>query len=150
MYYVGTIIENKKQEFLLEQRPETGLLANMWLFPIEEISKNNFNNCKTGATSRNGKQLTLELEPVTEPLVAEEPVNFLRTMKQLSGKTYLRRSRSYFQSFKMAYLSLLWPKYRRISHTRVAAMGGSTTIFRLCFSKTTAKMVELFKKNTKK
>ena len=39
MYYVGTIIENKKQEFLLEQRPETGLLANMWLFPIEEISK---------------------------------------------------------------------------------------------------------------
>ena len=135
MYYVGTIIENKKQEFLLEQRPETGLLANMWLFPIEEISKNNFNNCKTGATSRNGKQLTLELEPVTEPLVAEEPVNFLRTMKQLSGKTYLRRSRSYFQSFKMAYLSLLWPKYRRISHTRVAAMGGSTTIFRLCFPK---------------
>ena len=78
----------------------------MWLFPIEEISKNNFNNCKTGATSRNGKQLTLELEPVTEPLVAEEPVSFLRTMKQLSGKTCLRRSRSYFQSFKMAYLSL--------------------------------------------
>ena len=52
------------------------------------------------------KQLTLELEPVTEPLVAEEPVSFLRTMKQLSGKTCLRRSRSYFQSFKMAYLSL--------------------------------------------
>ena len=106
MYYVGTIIENKKQEFLLEQRPETGLLANMWLFPIEEISKNNFNNCKNGATSRNGKQLTLELDPVTEPLVAEEPVNVLLTMTQLSGKTCLRRSRSYFQSFKMAYLSL--------------------------------------------
>ena len=63
MYYVGTIIENNKQEFLLEQRPETGLLANMWLFPIEEISKNNFNTAKTGATSRNGKQLTLELAP---------------------------------------------------------------------------------------
>ena len=61
MYYVGTIIENNKQEFLLEQRPETGLLANMWLFPIEEISKNNFNNCKTGATSRNGKTINFRV-----------------------------------------------------------------------------------------
>ena len=32
------------------------------------------------------KQLTLELDPVTEPLVAEEPVNVLLTMTQLSGK----------------------------------------------------------------
>ena len=111
----------------------------MWLFPIEEISKNNFNNCKNGATSRNGKQLTLELEPVTEPLVAEEPVSFLRTMKQLSGKTCLRRSRSYFQSFKMAYLSLLWPKYGELATLESRLMGSKTTIFGLCFSKTTAK-----------
>ena len=48
----------------------------MWLFPIEEISKTISTIAKTGATSRNGKQLTLELEPVTEPLVAEEPVSF--------------------------------------------------------------------------
>lgn len=77
MYYVGTIIENKKQEFLLEQRPETGLLANMWLFPIEEISKKQFQQLqKLAQPAETEKQLTLELEPVTEPLVAEEPVSF--------------------------------------------------------------------------
>ena len=75
MCIMSALLLKIKARILLEQRPETGLLANMWLFPIEEISKNNFNNCKNGATSRNGKQLTLELDPVTEPLVAEEPVN---------------------------------------------------------------------------
>ncbi|WP_342231211.1 NUDIX domain-containing protein, partial [Enterococcus faecalis] len=76
VYYVGTIIENKKQEFLLEQRPETGLLANMWLFPIEEISKKQFQQLqKMAQPVETEKQLTLELDPVTEPLVAEEPVN---------------------------------------------------------------------------
>ena len=80
------------------------------------------------------KQLTLELDPVTEPLVAEEPVNVLLTMTQLSGKTCLRRSRSYFQSFKMAYLSLYGRNTGELA-TRVAAMGSSTTIFGLCFPK---------------
>ena len=61
MYYVGTIIENNKQEFLLEQRPETGLLANMWLFPIEEISKTISTIAKTGATSRNGKTINFRV-----------------------------------------------------------------------------------------
>ena len=61
MYYVGTIIENKKQEFLLEQRPETGLLANMWLFPIEEISKNNFNNCKNWRNQQKRKTINFRV-----------------------------------------------------------------------------------------
>lgn len=38
VYYVAGIIENRQQEIFLQQRPETGLLANMWLFPLEEIS----------------------------------------------------------------------------------------------------------------
>ena len=42
VYYVAGIIENKEQEIFLQQRPETGLLANMWLFPLEEVSVERF------------------------------------------------------------------------------------------------------------
>lgn len=34
VYYVGALIKNEKNEFLLEKRPESGLLANMWIFPL--------------------------------------------------------------------------------------------------------------------
>lgn len=42
VYYVAGIIENNRQELLLQQRPASGLLANMWLFPLEEISESRF------------------------------------------------------------------------------------------------------------
>lgn len=42
VYYVAGIIENNRQEVLLQQRPASGLLANMWLFPLEEISESRF------------------------------------------------------------------------------------------------------------
>lgn len=42
VYYVAGIIENKQQELFLQQRPETGLLANMWLFPLEEVTAARF------------------------------------------------------------------------------------------------------------
>ena len=42
VYYVAGIIENKHQELFLQQRPETGLLANMWLFPLEEVTAARF------------------------------------------------------------------------------------------------------------
>ena len=47
----------------------------MWLFPIEEISKTISTIAKMAQPVETEKQLTLELDPVTEPLVAEEPVN---------------------------------------------------------------------------
>lgn len=42
VYYVAGVIENQQQEIFLQKRPETGLLANMWLFPLEEISAAGF------------------------------------------------------------------------------------------------------------
>ncbi|OJG44701.1 A/G-specific adenine glycosylase [Enterococcus gilvus] len=42
VYYVAGIIENNQQEIFLQQRPKTGLLASMWLFPLEEISAARF------------------------------------------------------------------------------------------------------------
>lgn len=38
VYYVAGIIENQQQEIFLQKRSETGLLANMWLFPLEELN----------------------------------------------------------------------------------------------------------------
>ncbi|MFC0277299.1 A/G-specific adenine glycosylase [Enterococcus devriesei] len=42
VYYIAGIIENNQQEFLLQQRPASGLLANLWLFPLEELSETRF------------------------------------------------------------------------------------------------------------
>ncbi|MDN6625859.1 MAG: A/G-specific adenine glycosylase [Pisciglobus halotolerans] len=36
IYYVGLIVKNDKGEFLLEKRPDNGLLAKMWTFPLIE------------------------------------------------------------------------------------------------------------------
>ncbi|MHC5267610.1 A/G-specific adenine glycosylase [Enterococcus sp. LJL98] len=42
VYYVAGVIENQEKEFLIIQRPEKGLLAKMWHFPLEEVSKERF------------------------------------------------------------------------------------------------------------
>ncbi|SFH53897.1 A/G-specific DNA-adenine glycosylase [Pisciglobus halotolerans] len=36
VFYAGVLLRNEKGEFLLEKRPEKGLLANMWTFPLIE------------------------------------------------------------------------------------------------------------------
>ncbi len=41
MYYIALAIINEKGEYLLRKRPSDGLLANMWLFPLIEITKKN-------------------------------------------------------------------------------------------------------------
>ena len=69
VYYVAGIIENRQQEIFLQQRPETGLLANMWLFPLEEISASRF------------KELQAQYDPnvwdlFSSTLVAEDSPDF--------------------------------------------------------------------------
>lgn len=39
MYYVALAIQNEKGEYLLRKRPSDGLLADMWTFPLLEVSK---------------------------------------------------------------------------------------------------------------
>lgn len=46
VYYIAGVIENKQQEILLQQRAESGLLAKMWLFPLEEVTEVRFNELK--------------------------------------------------------------------------------------------------------
>lgn len=37
--YVSLLIKNQEEKYLIEQRPETGLLANMWQFPMIPIAE---------------------------------------------------------------------------------------------------------------
>ncbi len=37
--YVALVIQNEQGEYLLERRPEKGLLANMWQFPLINVEK---------------------------------------------------------------------------------------------------------------
>lgn len=40
VYYQAFVIRNNVNEYLLEQRPSSGLLASMWTFPMVEVKKN--------------------------------------------------------------------------------------------------------------
>src|SRR5699024_8777187 len=35
--YIALMIQNENGEYLLERRPETGLLASMWQFPLIKV-----------------------------------------------------------------------------------------------------------------
>lgn len=37
--YIALILKNAKGEYYMEQRPETGLLANMWTFPLIQVEE---------------------------------------------------------------------------------------------------------------
>jgi A/G-specific adenine glycosylase len=80
VYYIGGIIENKAQEFLLEQRGATGLLANMWLFPIKEVTKESFEFLQKNWGQAN-QQLTLAFNE--EPLVAEKAPELFEEFEQV-------------------------------------------------------------------
>lgn len=49
VYYLAMAIQNEEGAYLLQQRPATGLLANMWTFPLVEISESEFQQQQTTA-----------------------------------------------------------------------------------------------------
>lgn len=151
MYYVGTIIENNKQEFLLEQRPETGLLANMWLFPIEEISKKQFQQLqKLAQPVETEKQLTLELAPVTEPLVAEEPVSFFTDYETVVWqKRALGEVVHIFSHLKWHILVFYGRNTGELATLESQRWVAAQQFSDYVFPKPQQKMVELFKKEHK-
>ncbi|MGM0239219.1 A/G-specific adenine glycosylase [Enterococcus sp. AZ103] len=72
LYFVAGAIENGRGEFLLEKRAETGLLANMWTFPMEEISQEKFAQLKINFSE---EQLDLfEVAEDTANFLADYPV----------------------------------------------------------------------------
>lgn len=73
MFYVALAVQNDKEEYLLNKRPEDGLLANMWTFPLVEVSKSVYT--QMAQDWQNYQQDTKE--PNLFDFVAEEDVSLL-------------------------------------------------------------------------
>ena len=61
VYYVAAAIQNSEEEYLLVQRPETGLLAKMWQFPLQEVTKKEYEELLTTWQKEESNQLSLDL-----------------------------------------------------------------------------------------
>lgn len=70
VYYITGVIE-EQEKFLLIQRPEKGLLANMWHFPLQEVTDSEFQQLRT-QWDKDGQQLTLDLVAEEEELTIFE------------------------------------------------------------------------------
>lgn len=61
-YYIAAAIENSQKEFAIVKRPENGLLANMWLFPMQEVNESEYRHlAATWNKKENEQQLDLGL-----------------------------------------------------------------------------------------
>lgn len=76
VYYLVGIIENKQEKFLLQQRADKGLLAKMWLYPIEEVDRKKYDELRQTWYKEDSPQLSLDLvaEEETPELFAAWPV----------------------------------------------------------------------------
>lgn len=66
VYYVAGVIENSQKEYLIVQRPEKGLLAKLWHFPLEEVSEETFKEYQMNFLKQE-QQLSLALVSEAEP-----------------------------------------------------------------------------------
>lgn len=80
LYYVADVIRNKTGAFLLEKRPEDGLLSNMWTFPMREVTKEDYDRLVASydAIEKNTLQVAEQLS-----LYEEEKIDIKE--KQLLG-----------------------------------------------------------------
>lgn len=143
IYYIGGIIENKQQEFLLQQRNTKGLLANMWLFPIEEVSKERFGFLKkTGVKEE--KQLSLDFEESL--LVAEEnPEIFDQYTHVVWQKRILGEVTHIFSHLKWHILVFYGRKTGETITDENQAWATKDEFSNYVFPKPQQKMVELYK-----
>lgn len=60
--YVALLIRNHQQKYLIEKRPDTGLLANLWQFPMISVTETGFNQIVSWFEKEYGIQVTLKRE----------------------------------------------------------------------------------------
>lgn len=73
VYYVAKIIEDSQGAFLLQQRPSEGLLANMWLFPLEEVSEVEYHRLKKDWQTQQGNLFTSQVSEEMSEFFLEQP-----------------------------------------------------------------------------
>ncbi|AQY51431.1 DNA glycosylase [Listeria weihenstephanensis] len=64
MYLSSAIVQTGADQFIIEQRPDTGLLANLWQFPTVEQSDNQ-EALKLAFLQKYGMELQIKPEPIT-------------------------------------------------------------------------------------
>lgn len=78
VYYLGKTVVNEAGEFLIEQRASTGLLANLWTFPLVEVSKEIYEGIKTSYLDYEKQQ---EAQVVLD-LVAEDGLSLAEYLNE--------------------------------------------------------------------
>jgi A/G-specific adenine glycosylase len=147
VYYIGGIIENKQQEFLLEQRDSKGLLANMWLFPIKEVSKERFEFLQK-TWGKEEAQLSLDFE---EPLlVAEENPEIFEEYEQVVWqKRALGEVTHIFSHLKWHVLVFYGRQTGTMTTNENQIWSTKEEFSSYVFPKPQQKMVELYKKESR-
>lgn len=148
VYYIGGIIENNQQEFLLEQRDSKGLLANMWLFPIAEVSKDRFEFLQK-MWVKDDQQLSLDFE---EPLlVAEENPEIFEDYSQVVWqKRTLGEVTHIFSHLKWHILVFYGRQTELTAKNENQAWATKETFSNYVFPKPQQKMLDLYKKEFRK
>lgn len=143
IYYVAGIIENGQQEFLLTQREATGLLANMWLFPIEEIPKNQFDQLKKD-WSKEDQQLSFSFDE--QSLVAEAEPLFLDSFETVIWQKKMLGEVTHIFSHLKWHILVFYGRQTGISKLETTQRWVKSQEFpTYVFPKPQQKMVELLK-----
>ncbi|MEI5993173.1 A/G-specific adenine glycosylase [Candidatus Enterococcus mansonii] len=147
VYYIGGIIENKQQEFLLSQRDEKGLLANMWLFPINEITKERFEFLQEN-WAKEQQQMSLDFEE--HSMVAEDTVDIFEEYSQVVWqKRTLGEVTHIFSHLKWHILVFYGRQTGFTEITEKQRWVKETDFSTLVFPKPQQKMIELFETDRK-
>lgn len=148
VYYIGGIIENKNQEFLLCQRNATGLLANMWLFPITEITKERFDFLQKNWTTEE-QQMSLDLDE--QSMIAEENTEIFEEYSQVVWQKRTLGEVTHIFSHLKWHILVFYGRQTGLSELAENQRWVKEVDYsNLVFPKPQQKMVELFEKDRKK
>jgi len=93
--YAAILIRNKQHEYVIEQRPDSGLLANLWQFPMVPLDKIDFEHAESWLLNEYGLDIEIcqkkgELKHVFSHLIWEIEIYDAKTKHTESKDTRLR------------------------------------------------------------
>ena len=148
VYYVAAAIQNSKEAYYFEKRENKKLLADMWTFPMIEVSKEEYEDFQK--KWQTGDEISL----FDEPLVAEENLNtlpFEKAEQIIWQKRHLGEVTHIFSHLKWHVLLF----YGRLPHHFDGQLGEgkktngllSNEFNQVVFPKVQVKLIQLLDKN---
>ncbi|ASK61053.1 A/G-specific adenine glycosylase [Virgibacillus phasianinus] len=96
--YVALLIQNKQGKYLIEKRPDTGLLANLWQFPMISIAETGFNQIPDWFEKEYGINVRLKREAGRLKHVFSHLIWELEVHQAVSSDTKTNRKDAQFVS----------------------------------------------------